>query len=81
MLAAGGLRGWYEGGMSGMTRSRFGSQQEFISLIVPAQKSDPMTRERNGREILFHLSLQKIRFHFVQHVENRLYTFGNKTVS
>jgi len=43
--------------------------------MVPVQELDPMHRERDGGEILFHLSLQKVGSHLVQHVTEPVIDF------
>ena len=45
-----------------------GPASDFEALMVSVQKSYLMDRQAEGAEILFHLSLQKIRSHLVQHV-------------
>jgi hypothetical protein len=54
--------------MSGIDQRRFGSQQELISLIVSIEELDPVHRQGDSGEILFHLALQKIGPHLVQDV-------------
>ena len=46
-----------------------GTASDFEALMVSVQKSYLMDRQAEGAEILFHLSLQKIRSHLVQHVK------------
>jgi hypothetical protein len=48
----------------GMTRRGFGSRQESISLAMPVQELDPVNREGDGHEILFHLSFEEVGPHF-----------------
>jgi len=42
---------------------------------VPVQKLDRVNRDCDSSEILFHLSLQKVGFHLVQHVAKQVIDF------
>jgi hypothetical protein len=61
--------------MTGFFNAKSGGAPKRVSV----QELDPVDREREGGEILLHLSLQKMGSHLVQHVAKTVVHFWKRT--